>query len=105
MGNACTQVDNVEKGGVGFQVPCQVSFDFHGLKEKECKEFVDYSLKYHPKRITGQVVQQYVFIPGKGHHSVDNVAILKPMVLERCKELGYKAEVNQFNEGQILVNL
>ncbi|KAK8858147.1 hypothetical protein M9Y10_013248 [Tritrichomonas musculus] len=89
----------------GIVVPVSVSFDFHGVKYNDCESFVSYALKNHPKAIGNQKLSQFIFISGKGKHSKDGKPVLKPMILDKCKEMNYAARVDPMNEGQIIVPL
>lgn len=96
---------NNNKAGPDIEVPVSVSFDFHGVKYVDCENFVEYALNNRPKNIGNQRLTQFIFISGKGMHSKDGKAVLKPMIMEKCKELNYQAKVNPMNEGQIIVSL
>lgn len=88
-----------------INVPVSVSFDFHGVKYTDCENFVTYALNKRPRMIGNQPLSQFIFISGKGKHSKDGKPVLKPMILEKCKEMNYQARVDPMNEGQIIVSL
>lgn len=96
---------NNNKAGASIEVPVSVSFDFHGVKYTDCENFVTYALQNRPKMIGNQRLTQFIFISGKGKHSKDGKPVLKPMILDKCKELSYQANVDPMNEGQIIVPL
>ena len=115
MGCLASQSNDVHetKGGKstsGISVPCFVSYDFHKVKYVDCENFVTYALNNYPKAINGQKLEKIIFISGKGMHSEGGSKdkpkpVLKPMILDKCQELGFEAVVDPNNEGQILVTL
>ncbi|OHS96821.1 hypothetical protein TRFO_09704 [Tritrichomonas foetus] len=86
-----------------LNIPVSVSFDFHRVKYVDCENFIEYALNNKPKTICDQKLSQLIFISGKGHHSKEGKAVLKPMILEKCKDMKYKPQIDPKNEGQILV--
>lgn len=97
--------NKVNKNQSQLNVPVSVSFDFHGVKYVDCENFVVYALSHHPKTIGNQKLTQYIFISGKGIHSKDGKAVLKPMIIDKCKEMNYNPVIDPMNEGEILVPL
>lgn len=98
------------KSSSGLKVPVSVSYDFHKVRFADCENFVVYALNNYPKTINGQKLENIIFISGKGMHSEGGSKdkpkpVLKPMILDKCKELGYKPFVDPNNEGQIIVPL
>ena len=87
------------------EIPCEIFFDLHGVLSDDARAFVTDALKSYPKTVCGKRVMKINFITGQGHHSADQKPVLKPMVLDHCKSLGYNAEVNQYNQGIITVSL
>lgn len=100
----CGESRDIQYQEVDLSAPMSVSFDFHGLTVKECKEFVNVALQNRNLHFGRDPVNSYLFITGKGIHS-QGEAKLKPMVLETCQSKGFQASVMPQNEGIIQVKL
>lgn len=46
-------------------------------------------------------IRKILFITGRGRHSIDNIPVLKPMVLKICKKKGFNPSLSK-NKGTII---
>lgn len=75
--------------------------DLHGLRKKEAIAKLEERLSACEKaRVT-----KLRIITGKGLHSKDNKAEIKPVVISYLKKKGYKFEINDVNEGCMEVQI
>ncbi|PIL34161.1 hypothetical protein GSI_03872 [Ganoderma sinense ZZ0214-1] len=75
--------------------------DLHGLYVKEAIRFTDKSIAEARARGDSQIR----FIVGKGLHSANHVAKLKPAIEELMQKHGLVAELDEHNAGVLIVSL
>lgn len=75
--------------------------DLHGLVRKDARFLVESKIVHAKENGIGL----YLFVCGKGIHSMNNVAVLKPMVLEICKKLNVNGYVSTVNPGIIICDV
>ncbi|TFK94557.1 DUF1771-domain-containing protein [Polyporus arcularius HHB13444] len=75
--------------------------DLHGLYVKEAIRYADQSIQEARARGDSKIH----FIVGKGLHSTNHVAKLKPAIEELIQKHGLVAELDEHNAGVLIVNL
>ncbi|KAL6062133.1 Smr domain-containing protein [Balamuthia mandrillaris] len=83
--------------------------DLHGLRVKEALEFTEQRIQQlKPSASSGGILSSdkpLKVIVGKGLHSIDNKARIKPAVIELMERLEVVCEEDPTNEGVLLVSL
>lgn len=77
------------------------TIDLHGMLKQEARFLVESSLTHAKKKGIGV----FRFNTGKGNHSVNNIPVLRPLVLEICKKFNMYAYIPERNEGYVVCNV
>ncbi|XP_071088509.1 uncharacterized protein [Haliotis cracherodii] len=89
----------------GKRVRTSNTLDLHGHSVKGAKRSVNKFLK-NKKQERGRSngSKTLAIIPGKGNHSPDGRAVLKPAILKHLRKYGYKCRKDPQNDGRVLVD-
>ena len=77
------------------------TIDLHGMLKQEAKFLVESSLSHAKKKGIGV----FRFNTGKGNHSINNIPVLRPLVLEICKKFNMYAYIPERNTGYVVCNV
>lgn len=72
-------------------------YDLHGLSLDDGLAEVQYQLDNKPRVI--------IFITGQGWHSPNSIPILRPSVVQLCRQNRYIAFVDKQNQGRVVAKL
>lgn len=76
-------------------------FDLHGYTLKQAKFLVESQILNANKNKIGV----FHFITGAGHHSINHIPILRPMVLRICQKLNVRGYIPHVNSGIVVCNV